>query len=161
MLVATKAKGTKLEHEFKEYFEKWGYYCIRSAGSFDVDLIALKEGCLPLIVNVKWLRKYCGPAERLDLVQKADKAGGLPILAYKQITKGKKNGVRVIEILNKFRRFERGDKLVLEPLKMTSENSFDDWLKFLFGPLSRLGLLSGLHPDIHQEGLHYPSLPGQ
>ena len=161
-MVATKRKGTKLEHEFKEYFEKWGYYCIRSAGSFDVDLIALKKGCLPLIVNVKWLRKYCGPAERLDIIQKADKAGGLPLLCYKEIPKGKKNGNKIIDILTDMNK--RGDRLALVPSRGLSQETWEVFLKhYQISILDKLYktkqtvdlgkaiMFSGLHPGIPQE----------
>ena len=124
--IQTKRKK-KLEHEFKEYFEKWGYYCIRSAGSFGIDLIAVKKGCQPLIVNVKWLRKYCGPAERADLIKIADMSDGLPILAYKDIPKGKKNGVRTIEIL--INEKKRGGRLFLGVLKDSSVEIWNDFLK--------------------------------
>lgn len=135
-----KAKGTLLENEFKDYFEKWGYLCIRAAGSFGVDLVAVKKGCKPLIVNVKWLRKYCGPDERKDLLKVAYLADGLPILAYKDIPKGKKNGIRTLEIIYWWNTL--GDKLVLAPLADCSEQVWIDFLKRIDRPVSEQFLQS-------------------
>ncbi len=155
MVANTKAKGTGLELEYQDYFQKWGYYCIRAAGSFGIDLVAVKKGYKTLMINVKWLRKYCGPDERKELIKIADMADGLPILAYKVIPKGKKNGVRTIEIL--FNEKQRGGTLTLGPLK---ESSGTEWWKFLLATrtlselnskrrsvdLSETALISGLHP---------------
>lgn len=115
MVINCKAKGTRLENEFKQYFEKWGYLVTRAAGSFGIDLIGLKFNCPPLLVNVKWKRVYCGPSERKELIDDASKIGGLAVLAYKHVEKGKKNGKHCIEILNGPKEIQ-SNPVVLEPL---------------------------------------------
>jgi Holliday junction resolvase len=110
-----KKKGSVLENEFKRYFEKWNYLVLRSAGSFGIDLVAIKKNYKPVLINVKWKRNYCGPAERKELIDDADRVNGIPILAYKYVSKGKKNGKHCIEFLKDFK--SRGDFLLLEPLK--------------------------------------------
>jgi Holliday junction resolvase len=114
-----KSKGTRLENEFKEYFTKWGYLVTRAAGSFGIDLIALKKNCKPALINVKWRRVYCSPQERKELIEDAERVGGIPILAYKHINKGKKNGKHCIEILKDVK--NRGDYEFLESLKDQSD----------------------------------------
>src|SRR5690348_1326970 len=93
----TKANGTVLENEFKAYFEKWGYLVVRSAGSLGIDLVAIKKGFKPVLINVKWLRKYCGPAERKQLLDDAQKAGGIAVLAYKYIPPRKRRGRHALD----------------------------------------------------------------
>jgi Holliday junction resolvase len=110
-----KAKGTKLEHDFRDYFVKWGYLVTRAAGSFGIDLVALKKDYKPVLINVKWKRVYCGPDERKELIDDANRVNGIPILAYKYVPKGKKNGKHCIEFLKNFK--SRGDFLSLESLK--------------------------------------------
>lgn len=116
-----KRKGTNLENEFKDIFEKHGYKVIRSAGSFSTDLIAIKKNCKPLFINVKWIRNYCGPNERQELIDDSDKANGIPILAYKS---KKSYGKRMIEVLTDAK--TRGEVLVLDG----SKYDLEDYLRF-------------------------------
>lgn len=125
MGIKTKAKGTKLEHDFKRYFEKWGYHVIRAAGSFDIDLIAIKKDVPPILINVKWLRKYLSKKEREELLKDAEKTDGIPLLAYKYVPKGKKNGKHCIEIINSL-----GGPLVLESLKRCDDFDKMSWILY-------------------------------
>lgn len=132
MVKDKKNKGSNLERDFKKYFEKWGYLVTKSGGSFGIDLIGLKFMSPPLLVNVKWKRVYCGPSERKELIDDANKIGGLAILAYKYIEKGKKNGKHCIEILNlPIKSIQSNRRVVLEPLNRCVDNGIDsltcDW----------------------------------
>lgn len=99
MTLKTKSKGTRIEHTFKRYLEEFGYYVCRAAGSFGVDLVAIKKDVPPLFVNVKALRKYCSPKERLELVELSKKFGTQPILAYVTKTYPEKRGRYCLENL--------------------------------------------------------------
>jgi Holliday junction resolvase len=121
-----KAKGSVLENEFKRYFEKWNYMVLRSAGSFGIDLIALKKDCKPVLINVKWKRVYCGPDERKELIDDANRVNGIPVIGYKFIEKNKKNGKHMIEIITNFDK--KGYTLLLPHLKNNS-SSIDLWIK--------------------------------
>jgi Holliday junction resolvase len=95
-----KAKGSLLERNFKAYFEKFGYHVTKAGGSFGIDLVAIKKDCPPLFINVKWRYNYCGPAERQQLEKDAIKYGAIPVIAYKHIPKGKKNGRHCVWLYN-------------------------------------------------------------
>lgn len=148
MVIKTKAKGTRIENEFKRYFEKWGYHVTRAAGSFGIDLIAMKKGYKPLLINVKAKRKYCGPAERKELIQDSKKVDGYAVLAYVHIPKNRKRGKYAVEKLeDDFN--SRASPLVLESLEKCP-STYTDVYFCPPGILSRVGLVSGLHPCIPQ-----------
>ena len=147
-LVKTKAKGTRIENEFKCYFEKWGYLVTRAAGSFGIDLVAMKKGYKPLLINVKALRKYCGPAERKELIENAYKVDGYPVLAYIHIPRNRKRGKHAVEKLDSVIN-SRASPVVLESLQKCSPEMMDIYFG-VPGPLSKVGVLSELHPCIPQ-----------
>ena len=121
----TKAKGTKLEHDFRRYFEKWGYHVIRAAGSFGIDLIAIKKDHPPILINVKWLKKYLSKSEKYQMLEDARKTGGIPVLAYKHVPKGKKNGKHCIERI--FEVNNLASTVVLVYLERCPSWGFDVW----------------------------------
>jgi Holliday junction resolvase len=153
----TKAKGSVLENEFKAYFEKWGYIVTRAAGSFGVDLVAIKKDFKPVLINVKWLRKYCGPAERQKLLDDAKKVGGIAVLAYKFIPRGKKRGKHAIDTVEDVKK--RGVRILLGPLENNHPHRMDVILGNNDGPFSKIGFSSGLHPYIPPKELPPYSLP--
>lgn len=118
MVKNTKRKGSNLELAFKRYFTHWGYLVTKAGGSFGVDLVAIKKDHKPVLVNVKWHRNYCGPAERQELLIDAERTGGMPILAYKHIPKGKTKGIHCIELLRDSR--TQGVRIFLGSLESSS-----------------------------------------
>ena len=95
----TKQKGSRIELKFKKYLQSFGYYVTKAGGSFGIDLIAVKKDVPVLFINVKALRKYCGPAERKELVDLSKEYGVLPILAYVTKTSPEKRGKYVLEYI--------------------------------------------------------------
>lgn len=125
MVKNKKAKGSNLERDIKRYFERWGYIVTKSGGSFGIDLIAIKKDLPPILINVKWLRKYLSKKEREELLKDAEKTDGIPLLAYKHVPKGKKNGKHCIEIINSL-----GGPLVLESLKHCDDFDKMSWILY-------------------------------
>jgi Holliday junction resolvase len=127
-----KSKGSKLEREFKEYFQKFGYHVSRAAGSFGIDLVAVKKDSPPLFINVKWKRNYCGPAERKELEKDSFDFGALPVIAYKFTPKGKKNGRHCISFYNcsSMKTNELMKPIILPPFKSCNEDELTKLLGF-------------------------------
>ena len=117
MIKDTKRKGTNLENEFKDIFEKHDFIVTRAAGSFGIDLVGMKYNHKNILINVKWIRNYCGPKERKELLYIATRLDAIPILAYKS---KKRYGKRMIEILTDVK--TRGVALVLDGSKYDLEN---------------------------------------
>lgn len=99
MVRNAKRKGTVFENKVKHLLEEWGYLVTRAAGSFGVDLIGIKKERLPIFVNVKLKRVYLGPVERKQMRDDAEKYGAIPILAFKHIPDGKKNGKPYLQLI--------------------------------------------------------------
>lgn len=99
MVRNAKRKGTVFENKVKHLLEEWGYLVTRAAGSFGIDLIAIKKERLPIFVNVKLRNIYLGPKERKQMVYDAEKYDAIPILAFKYVPIGKKNGKPYIQLI--------------------------------------------------------------
>lgn len=132
MVKNCKTKGSVLERNFKAYFEKFGYHVNRAAGSFGIDLVAIKKDAPPLFINVKWRRVYCGPAERKQLEKDAIEYGAIPIIAYKHIPKGKKNGIHCIWLYN-CGNIDTGKKIEPVMLRSTVNKYKDGDLEVMLG----------------------------
>lgn len=117
MVKHTKEKGSNLERDFKQIFEKEGYHMTKAGGSFGIDLVGMKYQHKNILINVKWIRNYCGPKERKELLDIAMKLDAIPILAYKS---KQRYGKRTIEILQDVK--TRGAVLVLDGSKYDLEN---------------------------------------
>lgn len=81
------AKGAVKERLLMTRLEAAGWICYRSAGSHgNADLIALREGCRPLLIQVKADASgafgHFGPEARYDLYAEAKNAGALALLAW-------------------------------------------------------------------------------
>jgi Holliday junction resolvase len=73
-------KGRAFEHYVKRKLEAKEWIVIRSRGSRGVfDLIAVRNGEI-MLIQCKW-RKPIKEGEKEDLLVKALKAGGIPVLA--------------------------------------------------------------------------------
>lgn len=116
-MINTKAKGSRIELKFKEYFKSFDYHVTKAGGSFGIDLVAIKKDKPNLFINVKALRKYCGPKERKELIDLSIKHGALPILAYKLKSYGK----YCIEVLNPTDHVKTGlsNSVILGPISTT------------------------------------------
>jgi Holliday junction resolvase len=97
MVKNAKAKGTAFENKVKHLFEGCGFFMTRAAGSFGVDLIGIKKDTRPLFINVKLKRVYLGPSERKQMLDDANKYDAIPLVAYRHVEKGKKNGKPYIQ----------------------------------------------------------------
>lgn len=120
-MVKTKAKGTRLEHEIKKYLEHFGYYVIRAAGSFGIDLIAIRVDQRPLLINVKWRAKYLSKKEAEELMKEGRRIGCHPLLAFKFIKPGSLRGVLALKYLDA----KENWVWKLPNIKKTSLDSFD------------------------------------
>lgn len=88
MANVSKRKGTKRELQVRDVLEKDGYLVMKAGGSLgDADLIALKRGERPRLVQVKankdggpWSK--FGPAARAKLAEVAKAAGAVAELAW-------------------------------------------------------------------------------
>jgi Holliday junction resolvase len=99
-LVQSKRKGTRLEHEIKQYLEHFGYYVIRAAGSFGIDLIAIRGDQRPLLINVKWRAKYLSRKEAEELMKEGRRIQCYPILAFKHYKIGSVRGQLTLKYLS-------------------------------------------------------------
>ena len=74
-------KGRRFEYHVKHHLEQQGYAVFRCAGSRPVDLVALKPGEPPLLVECKYGKSKLTEADRKALLELARKAGARLILA--------------------------------------------------------------------------------
>lgn len=98
MVKNTAAKGADLEHDLQKIFRLAGWEITRAAASHGTDLMAIKDG-LNVVISAKWLRTYYRPHDRRDILKTAKKGKAIPLLAYKVYNKGKKTGIRCIEVV--------------------------------------------------------------
>lgn len=117
MVKDTKKKGGNLELDFKKIFQEHGYHVTKAGGSFGIDLVGMKYNHKNILVNVKWIRNYCGPKERKELLDTANKLDAIPILAYKS---KQRYGKRTIEVLKDVK--TKGEALVVDGSKYDLEN---------------------------------------
>lgn len=76
-------RGDYHELRTRDDLEAHGWQVTRAAGSLGIaDLIALKAGNPPLLVSCK-LGGKIGPAERLQLWRVAQRAGAVPLVAWR------------------------------------------------------------------------------
>lgn len=81
------SRGITRERQVRKLLEADGYWTCRAAGSFgDADVVALKNGEPPLLIEVKSTSAgpfhSFGPAQRAELVAAAEKCGGLARLCW-------------------------------------------------------------------------------
>jgi len=84
------SRGIERERQLRRCLEAEGWWTARAAGSLgDADVIALKEGETPRMVEVKSTHRgpfhSFGPADRRDLLDAAKRAGAEAWLAWKPI----------------------------------------------------------------------------
>ena len=82
------SRGIQRERQLREHLEADGWWTARAAGSLgDADVIALKEGEKPRMVEVKSTHRgpfhSFGPADRRDLLNAAMRAGADAWLAWR------------------------------------------------------------------------------
>jgi len=82
--MSTKQRGTRFEHRVKRYFEERGYTAFRMAGSKPVDVIALKKGERPLLIECKVGRSSLGKVGLERLLAMAEQAGARVVLAVRK-----------------------------------------------------------------------------
>jgi len=73
-MVAPYIKGRAKEYRVKKFLEERGYVVFRCAGSKPVDLIALKKGKKPLLIEIK-LTKYHKRRQLEEQLRLAERAG--------------------------------------------------------------------------------------
>ena len=81
------ARGAARERQVVELFQSRGWFAARSAGSHGpADVIALREGYQPLLVQVKTdvagPYAHFGPSDRKELLQACRKAGARGLLLW-------------------------------------------------------------------------------
>lgn len=81
------SRGIVRERQVRAMLEQQGYWVARAAGSLgDADLIALKAGQRPILVEVKSTTRSAfadfGPADRAELLAAAEKAGADAVLIW-------------------------------------------------------------------------------
>lgn len=66
-------KGRRVENYIRDKLEREGYVVVRCAGSKPVDLIAFKDGCKPMMIEVKSGKSFSKGKlrEQLDLARRA------------------------------------------------------------------------------------------
>jgi Holliday junction resolvase len=84
---SSKRKGAHKERQSKQLLEADGWHVTKAGGSLGVaDLVALKDGERPLLVQVKATAggpfAHFGPGERGELLSVARGAGAVPVLAW-------------------------------------------------------------------------------
>jgi Holliday junction resolvase len=85
--VSNKSRGLNRERQVRDWFEKRDWLVVRAAGSLgDVDLVCMKDGNTPLLVEVKSTAAgpyhSFGPASREELRLAARLAGANATLAW-------------------------------------------------------------------------------
>lgn len=81
------SRGIQRERQVRRLLEEQGYWTCRAAGSFgDADVVALKDGQPPLLVEVKSTTAgpfhSFGPAQRAELIAAARQCGGIAQLCW-------------------------------------------------------------------------------
>jgi Holliday junction resolvase len=80
------SRGIDRERQVKRLLEQDGWWTCRAAGSFgDADLVALRDGHRPRLIEVKSTTTpyaHFRPADRLALLEAATVAGAAAELAY-------------------------------------------------------------------------------
>ena len=84
---SAKRKGSAKERQSKALLEAAGWHVTKAGGSLGcADLVALKDGERPLLVQVKATAAgpfhSFGPSERVELLAVAKGAGAVPVLAW-------------------------------------------------------------------------------
>jgi Holliday junction resolvase len=75
-------KGRRLEYRVRDYLRRNGWAVFRCAASKPVDLIALKEGAKPMLIECKYGSSHPTKKEKSSLVELARKAGAYPVIAH-------------------------------------------------------------------------------
>jgi Holliday junction resolvase len=75
-------KGRRLEYRVRDYLRRNGWAVFRCAASKPVDLIALKDGAKPMLIECKYGSSHPTKKEKSDLLELALKAGACPIIAH-------------------------------------------------------------------------------
>jgi Holliday junction resolvase len=81
------SRGLQRERAVRDWLRDRDWIVVRAAGSLgDFDLIALKDGQTPLVIEVKSTTRgpfhSFGPQDRATLKQVAEWAGAIPVLAW-------------------------------------------------------------------------------
>lgn len=81
------SRGHNRERQVKALLEADDWWVARAAGSLgDADLVALKDGKVPRLIEVKSTAKgpyeHFGPKDRADLRFAAETAGAVPVLCW-------------------------------------------------------------------------------
>ncbi len=81
------SRGHNRERQVRRLLEDDDWFVTRAAGSLgDVDLVALKAGKLPMLIEVKSTAggpyERFGPKDRADLLFAAELAGAIAVLAW-------------------------------------------------------------------------------
>src|SRR4051794_28588339 len=81
MSLTNRQRGDYFERQTRDALLDRGWFVSRSAGSLGVaDLVALRKGRESLLVSCK-ISGRIGPKERAELLESADKAGAVPVVA--------------------------------------------------------------------------------
>lgn len=80
------SRGHDRERQVRRHLEDEGWFVARACGSLgDVDLVALKAGHVPRLIEVKsspYAFAHFGPQDRAELLAAARIAGARPMLAH-------------------------------------------------------------------------------
>ena len=81
------SRGIQRERQVRKLLEEQGWWVARAAGSLgDADLVALKYGKLPQLIEVKSTARGpyhgFGPKDRDELLDAADRAGAIAVLCW-------------------------------------------------------------------------------
>lgn len=86
-------KGRRFEWRVKELLESNGFFVVRAASSKPIDLVAVRAGEV-FLVECKYGSSKPTEREKQKLVEIAEKAGAIPILAIKE------KGSRSLKLIN-------------------------------------------------------------
>lgn len=91
-------KGRRFEYRVRDFFRKNGFVVIRAAQSKPVDLVCLRRGQV-IFVECKTNKSWLGTARRRQLLNLAEAAETLPLLALRKKRKLGFRDLRMGEIV--------------------------------------------------------------
>jgi len=83
-MMSTKAKGRRFEWRVRDHFRERGYAVFRCSASKPIDLVALKAGETPLLIECKVGRSSLGKVGLERLLAMAEQAGARAVLAVRK-----------------------------------------------------------------------------
>lgn len=85
-------KGRRWEYKVRDHFKSQGWLVIRAAGSKPLDLVCLKQGKKPALVECK-TKNYLTKSEKEKLLGMAKQADATPILVFND------NGTPMVKVI--------------------------------------------------------------